>query len=252
VPTGAGHAVEFVPVPPLAAPRRTGDPRSPAPRNGDPQRGRAPVARGGAGLELDLADPRHRDRLPSELRPGLPSQGLVNYLEAVAVVKAVEALAGDPTLRADLCQRDPGGSPPALAVIALYAAQAELIRCLLAQAPGGAAAGLAVEVGVPSAFRHRECDIVLVSLTRSHTHRAVAFGEAPELFALALTRARRKLILFGDPGTLARRSQWQGPLDHLGEIAAARERAMVGRLVDYLHGPGPQPPSFHVRTSSGP
>jgi superfamily I DNA and/or RNA helicase len=201
---------------------------------------------------LDLADPRHRDRLPSELRPGLPSQGLVNYLEAVAIVKAVEALVRDPALRAELGPREPGASPPSLAVIALYAAQAELIRCLLAQAPCLAGSGLAVEVGVPSAFRHRECQVALVSLTRSHTHRAVAFGEAPELFALALTRARRQLILFGDPGTLARRSQWQGPLDHLGEIAAGRERAVVGRLVDYLHGPGPQPPSFHLRTSSGP
>jgi hypothetical protein len=249
---GAAHAVEFVPVPPLATPRRTGDARSPAPRNGDQQRGRAPLARGGAGLELDLADPRHRDRLPSELRPGLPSQGLVNYLEAVTVVKAVEALVGDAAVRAELGRREPGASPPTLAVIALYAAQADLIRCLLAQTPTVAAAGVAVEVGAPSAFRHRECEIALVSLTRSHTHRAVAFGDAPEQFALALTRARRRLILFGDPGTLARRSQWQGPLDHLGEIAAARERAVVGRLVDYLHGPGPQPPSFHVRTSSGP
>jgi hypothetical protein len=251
-PSGAAPAVEFVPVPPLAAPRRTGEPRSSSRQNGDPQRGRAPLARGGAGLELDLADPRHRDRLPSELRSGLPSQGLVNYLEAVAVVKAVEALVGNRALRAELGSREPGASPPTIAVMGLYAAQAELIRCLLAQAPGVAAAGVAVEVGVPSAFRHRECDVALVSLTRSHTHRAVAFGEAPEWLALALTRARRQLILFGDPGTLARRSQWQGPLDHLGEIAAARERAVVGRLVDYLHGPGPQPPSFQVRTSSGP
>src|SRR5262249_23963194 len=39
----------------------------------------------GAGLESDLAETRPPDSLPSELRPLLPHQGLVNYLEARAV-----------------------------------------------------------------------------------------------------------------------------------------------------------------------
>lgn len=239
--------VEFVPVPPLeteasgrrreAEGRGRGDGRRPAP---------APAARpakGGAGLELDLADLRHRDRLPAELRPGLPDRGFVNYLEAQAVVRAVAAMLADPSLRS---------GKPTIGVMALYPAQVELIRRLLAQVPALAAAGLEVQVDLPSAFRQRECALALLSLTRSHTHRAVSFGSEPQLLPLALTRARNKLVVFGDAGTLARRSQWEGPLDHLDEVAAARERELVAQLVRYVHGQGTHARAFHLREGTPP
>jgi superfamily I DNA and/or RNA helicase len=127
-------------------------------------------------------------------------------------------------------------------VIALYAAQAELLRRLIERSAALAASGLSVEVGTPATFRQRECLAALVSLTRSHSHRAVTFGEGPHALALALTRAASRLQLFGDPGTLARRTQWGGPVDHLDEAAAARERALVSRLLAHLHGPAPHPP----------
>jgi len=91
---------------------------------------------------------------------------------------------------------------------------------------------------------------MLVSLTRSHTHRAVTFGDSPQTLALALTRARDRLLLFGDPGTLVRRSQWLGRLDHLDEAAAARERELIAQLVRYLQGHGPHPRAFHLREGS--
>ena len=197
---------------------------------------RTPV-KGGAGLELDLTDPRHRDRLPSELRPGLPDRGFVNYLEAQAVVRSLEALASERVF----------SEGAAIGVMALYPAQAELIRRLVALSPTLTAAKLNLKVDVPGSCRERECLVVLLSLTRSHTHRAVTFGEEPQLLALALTRARGKVLLFGDPGTLARRSQWEGPLDHLDELAAARERALIAQLVRYLQGQGAHARAFHVR-----
>ena len=55
---------------------------------------------------------------------------------------------------------------------------------------------------------------------------------------MALARGRERLILVGDPGTLARRAQWDGPLDHLDAAAARRERDLVGHLLGYLHGRG--------------
>jgi hypothetical protein len=60
--------------------------------------------------------------------------------------------------------------------------------------------------------------------------------------ALALTRAADRLLVFGDPGTLSRRAQWGGPLDHLDEAAAARERGLVGRLLACAVGPAAAPP----------
>jgi hypothetical protein len=244
-----GPAVEFVAVPSL----HEDDRRSEA--AGGRSRGRsqtatlarpqaaAPPRKGGAGLELELTDIRHRDRLPTELRGHLPDRGLVNYLEAQAVVRTLEGLAGDPAFLAAVR----GGG---VAVLALYPAQVQLLRLLVRQSPTLSAAGLPVTIDVPEGFRQREALVVLVSLTRSHTHRAVNFGDGPHDLLLALTRARGRLILFGDPGTLARRCQWEGPLEHLDEAASQRERDVLEHLVRYLHGQGPHPTAFHLRESS--
>jgi hypothetical protein len=217
-PTGA--AVEFVPVPPQA-------PR-PLP------------TKGGAGLETDLADVPHGDRLPGEVRAILPRKGLVNYIEAAALVRALERHAAG---RAD--------DEPLPAVIALYPAQAELIRTLVGRSPA-LANHPAPRVDVPDAFREEEFESVFVSLTRSHAHRAVAFGDDPALLAVTLTRARRRLVVFGDAGTLARRAQWAGAVDHLDEAAAGRERDVVGRLLEYIHGHGPHREAFAVGEGSAP
>ena len=77
--------------------------------------------------------------------------------------------------------------------------------------------------------------------------RAVAFGDDPQLLSLALTRARQRVMVFGDAGTLIRRSQWEGPLDHLDEGTAARERELIAQLVRHLQGPGAPARAFHVR-----
>jgi hypothetical protein len=224
--------------------------------------------RGGAGLEIDLADARRLDQLPGDLRAALPRHGLVNYPEAQAVVRALEALVTDPAFRTEAeawrrraagCQCagqvcDPGvraaspcpGHCPTLAVIALYPAQAELIGLLMQRVPALAASPVEVEVGLPSAFRQRECLTALVSLTRSHSHRAVSYGEDPQDLVQAFTRATSRLYLFGDPGTLVRRCQWQGALDQLDEAAARRERGVLDQLVRYIQGHGPHPGAFRL------
>jgi hypothetical protein len=284
-------AIEFVSVPPLEPEgRRRGTPSGEGwsgTTGGDylhAERGsaatsvRAPrlrLTRGGAGLETDLADNRPIEHLPADLRAELPREGLVNYLEALAVVQTLEALVHDPAfrdmsarwpvLRGALCEpagrgceavpvgqaRPCTGACPAIGVIALYPAQAELISLLMRRSPTLAASPVSVEVGPPSAFRQRECLAVLVSLTRSHSHRAVPYGEGPQALALALTRAAGRLILFGDPGTLARRSQWEGPLDHLDESAAHHERGLAVQLVGYIQGHGPHPSVFRLRAGGG-
>jgi hypothetical protein len=195
------------------------------------------VRRSGAGLELDLANARQREQLPAEVRAVLPDRGLVNLPEAQAVVRSLEALLADRTLRtaAERWQAQ-GSTRPPVGVIALYAAQARLIAHLVQKNARIVQSGISVEIGIPAAFRQREGLVILVSLTRSHSHRAVSFGESPELLALALTRARARLLVFGDAGTLARRVEWSRALDHLDEAAAARERELVARLAGHREG----------------
>src|SRR5262249_29938225 len=85
----------------------------------------------------------------------------------------------------------------------------------------------------PEELRQRECLGLFLSLTRSHTHRAVAFGDRADWLRLCLTRPRPRVVVFGDAGTLARRTQWPGPVDHLDEHAAARERELIERLIRF-------------------
>jgi hypothetical protein len=187
--------------------------------------------RGGAGLELDIADPRQRDRLPEDLRGKLPKEGFVNLQEAQIVVRSLAALCRD----AQSANGSAGdGARPAVAIIALQVAQAELIRHLLEQAMTPAASPFKIEVGTPACFQQREADTVLLSLTRSHTHRAVAYSPDARALALALTRARARLLIFGDAGTLVRRCQWEGPLEHLDQRSAQREKHLLSRLLQGL------------------
>jgi hypothetical protein len=215
---GSAAHVEFVRV--EKAPAANG-------RNG--KRSAPAGPREGAGFELDLSQARNHDRLPAELRQGLPRHGFVNLTEAQAVVRTLETLVDS--------------ARPSIAVVALYAAQAELIRRL-----ARASKRLdGIDIATPATYRHRESQVVLVSLTRSHTHRAVAFGEGPQALATALTRARSRLILFGDPGTLLRRTQWNGAVDHLDAATADRERDLFARLYQYVDGKGRHQRVFQAR-----
>jgi hypothetical protein len=206
-------------------------------------------------LEIDLSSARRAEEVPPELQAVLPAQRLVNLVEARAVVEALTALVHDKDFRALAGNRVPGHGP-AVAVIALYAAQATLLEALCRREPalasllpGGKEGGL-IEVGVPADFQQRECLVAFVSLTRSHTHRAVSYGESPRELVRALTRPAARLSLFGDLGTLARRSQWTVPLDHLDEVSSRREQAVVAGLVSYIQGHGLHPKAFRLQESS--
>jgi hypothetical protein len=185
--------------------------------------------REGAGLELDLTASRHADRLPVGLRQSLPAHGFVNYLEAQALIRRLEAW-----------QRNEPAASCRIAVLALYEGQVELLRRLVEQSEILRARSFPLEVALPSRLHQRECDVVFLSLTRSHAHRSVAFGEDVKELPLALTRPRSGLIVFGDPGSMCKRTTWDGPLDHLDASSAQQELLRLTSLVAYLqkHGHG--------------
>lgn len=260
--------VEFVTVPSLSDDHRHGRRHDHGSRSGGGVATLAPKLkslRGGAGVEINLAEPRRHDLLPPELRDVLPTQGLVNYLEAQAVVRLVSEILGDPTARTEILAWQaaraaarqgtnccaPRAHPdriPGIAVLSAFPAQVQLIRHLLSTLPTGP---IQIEVAHPEQMRHRECAVALVSMTRSHAHRAVPYGESPAQFILGLTRAAQRLILIGDPGTLLRRSQYADSVEHLDETESEQEQQLAGRLVRYLQGHGTQQRAFTIRELAG-
>jgi hypothetical protein len=211
--------------------------------------------KGGAGLELNAADARHRERLSNDLRSGLPELGFVNLVEAQILAQFLESLVAPPgcapanrsTPASRTCRRE----IPSIAVVSVFPAQVEILRRLVARSPVLASCD-SLLVDSPEHLAHREFDIVCVSLTRSHPHRAVAFADSLDQFVLVFTRSRSRLLLFGDPGAVFRRTQWEGAVDGLDLNASRREREFFLRLIAYLQGQGRHQQWFRFGEGVGP
>lgn len=93
-----------------------------------------------------------------------------------------------------------GVDPATIAVIAAYRAQVRLLRDLFRQ--GGLPEGVAV--GTIDAFQGSERDIVFVSLVRSNVAGEVGFVRDPRRLNVAMTRAKRHLVVVGDAATLSK------------------------------------------------
>lgn len=105
-----------------------------------------------------------------------------NVREAEFVVRAARGLL------------DAGLDPEQVAVIAPYADQEKRIRRELDPE--------ALEVKTVDGFQGREKEVVLVSLTRSNPDNEIGFLADRRRLNVALTRARRKLIVVGDDATV--------------------------------------------------
>jgi ATP-dependent RNA/DNA helicase IGHMBP2 len=100
-----------------------------------------------------------------------------------------------------------------IAVICPYDAQGQLIRSLI---PNEVEAGL--EVDTVDGFQGREKDAVIVSLVRSNDRSELGFVADLRRLNVALTRARKKLIVIGDGATLARQALVDGEFEYAKAI----------------------------------
>jgi len=108
------------------------------------------------------------------------------------------------------------GLPPTeIAIIAAYAAQARRLRELLR---AERAAGL--EIGTVDGFQGREKEAVLVDLVRSNESGELGFLANTRRMNVALTRARRFLLVVADSATLGRHPYYAAFLSYLDEIDA--------------------------------
>lgn len=117
-----------------------------------------------------------------------------------------------------------GMKPDEIAVITPYAAQARLIREMLNLDD--------VEVDTVDGFQGREKEAVVISLVRSNPKGELGFLSDTRRMNVALTRARRKLIVFGDSATLANHEFYLRLLEYF-----ERENA-YGTVWEILRPPG--------------
>jgi superfamily I DNA and/or RNA helicase len=108
-----------------------------------------------------------------------------------------------------------GVAPRQLAVIAAYSAQARRLRDLLRVER---AAG--VEVGTVDGFQGREKEAVIVDLVRSNDAGELGFLANTRRMNVALTRARRFLLVVADSATLGEHPYYAELVRYLDEIEA--------------------------------
>ncbi|MBE7172309.1 MAG: AAA family ATPase [Williamsia sp.] len=92
---------------------------------------------------------------------------------------------------------------PSLAVISPYKQQVELLKDLLQHAPRLQVYGEKLAVNTIDSFQGQERDVVYISLARSNAEGVIGFLSDVRRMNVAMTRARKKLVVIGDSATLS-------------------------------------------------
>ena len=91
---------------------------------------------------------------------------------------------------------DSGLRPEEVGVVTTYSKQVELLQLNLQQFPG-------LEVKSVDGFQGREKEAVILSLVRSNRSRQLGFLVEKRRLNVAVTRARRQLVVVCDSGTVS-------------------------------------------------
>jgi ATP-dependent RNA/DNA helicase IGHMBP2 len=92
---------------------------------------------------------------------------------------------------------------PSIAVISPYKQQIALLKDQLKHSPALEVYGDKISVNTIDSFQGQERDIVYISMTRSNTEGQIGFLSDIRRMNVAMTRARKKLVIIGDSGTLS-------------------------------------------------
>jgi predicted DNA helicase len=173
-------------------------------------------------LEADPSVGRHLLAELPGVKDALPTRSPVEFIDT-AGAGFDEEMEPDGESRlnrqeAELARRkvqellDCGVRPADIAVIAPYAAQVRLLRERLA-VPG-------LEIDSVDGFQGREKEAVVISLVRSNPKGEIGFLRDVRRINVALTRAKRKLLVIGDSATLAGEPFYQRMIEYFESLGA--------------------------------
>jgi superfamily I DNA and/or RNA helicase len=91
---------------------------------------------------------------------------------------------------------------PSIAVISPYSQQVTLLKDQLTNFPLITSYANAISINTIDSFQGQERDMVLISLTRSNQRNEIGFLADIRRINVAITRAKKKVVLIGDSGTL--------------------------------------------------
>lgn len=118
--------------------------------------------------------------------------------------------------------RHTASEPLRIGIIAPYKQQSELLAQLLTGQTYAEGSRHHFSVRTVDGFQGQERDIICISLVRSNDNGEIGFLSDTRRMNVALTRAKRKLLVFGDSATLANHSFYKSFLNYVEEIDAYR------------------------------
>jgi len=106
---------------------------------------------------------------------------------------------------------------PSIAVISPYSQQIRTLKELMLSSSLLQIYAESISINTIDSFQGQERDVVYLSLTRSNTDGVIGFLSDIRRMNVAMTRAKKKLVVIGDSATLSRFSFYSGFLDYANE-----------------------------------
>ncbi len=107
-----------------------------------------------------------------------------------------------------------GSEQPSIAVISPYRQQVEILNTYYREHSGLKAYSHTININTIDSFQGQEKDIVYISMVRSNTEGNIGFLSDIRRMNVAMTRARKKLVVIGDSATISQLPFYQGFIDY--------------------------------------
>ena len=107
---------------------------------------------------------------------------------------------------------------PSIGVISPYKHQVEVLREQLLSSPELLAQKKFIAVNTIDSFQGQERDVIYISMTRSNNESSIGFLSEIRRMNVAMTRARKKLVIIGDSATLSIHPFYAGFITYSQEI----------------------------------
>ncbi|SEN88877.1 DNA helicase, putative [bacterium A37T11] len=141
--------------------------------------------------------------------------------EALFVVKQVNSLLHE------LAQH-PGLSSPSIAIIAPYKEQVLLLKEVLSSVEADVLRQADIAINSVDSFQGQERDVVFISMTRSNPQQSIGFLADIRRMNVAMTRARKKLVVIGDSPTLGKHPFYSGFIEYAAQLNSYKSAWEMG------------------------
>ncbi|WP_223225099.1 AAA domain-containing protein [Sphingobacterium cavernae] len=107
---------------------------------------------------------------------------------------------------------------PKIGIIAPYRKQSHILKELIYADDYLQSFHSFLQIHTIDSFQGQEKDIIYISLTRSNSNQQIGFLSDIRRMNVAMTRAKKKLILIGDSGTVGQHDFYKGMLDYVTSL----------------------------------